>query len=221
MPAGARCQFDLEGDAAIRVDRRTVVVTGRDRHLAEEVLITVGGRERLLFLGPFRSDVAAPNEVLCLHLKDVGEIAAQRDFEIEANLGPCVVRQVDILMHAAVNVTAEHQAECVLRDRALLGVDVAVCKKDARGDACGRAAVEQVPWLAVGVHCPAADHAGVVEVETLLARPVDLTVGLAEEHRVPLMDRELRRAYLNFERHVLLRFSSCAYASASSPGISG
>jgi hypothetical protein len=50
----------------------------------------------------------------------------------------------------------------------------------------------------------AADHAGVVEVETLLARPVDLTVGLAEEHGVPLMDRELRRAYLNFERHLLL-----------------
>ena len=121
MPAGAGRQFDLEGDAAVRVDRRTVVVTGRDRHLAEEVLITVGGRETLLFLGPFRSDVATPDEVPGLHLKDVGEIAAQRDLEIEAHLGPCIVGQVEILVHAAVDVTAEHQAECVRRDRTRLG----------------------------------------------------------------------------------------------------
>src|SRR6185312_6085035 len=205
VPSGAGCQFDLEGDAAIGVDRRRVVVARRDRHLAKEILVAVGGRQTLLFLGPFGGDVAAPNAVPRLHLEEVGEIAAKRDLEIEADLGPSVVGQIEILVDATVDVTAEHQAERVLPDRALLADEVAVCKEDTRGEGGGRAAVEQVPRLAVGIHGPAADHAGVVEVETLLARPVDLTVEFAEEHGVPLMDRELRRPYLDFERHVFLR----------------
>src|SRR5215471_4817130 len=62
-------------------------------------------------------------------------------------------------------------------------------------------AIEQVPRLTVGVDCPSTDQSRIAEVQPALAGPTYLSVGLGDEHRLALMDGDLRRADLNFERH--------------------
>src|SRR5262245_16816690 len=67
-----------------------------------------------------------------------------------------------------------------------------------------RTPIEQIPGLAIGVDGPTADDARVEEVEALLARPVDLPIWLAHQHRLSLMDGDLVRTDLDLERHKAL-----------------
>src|SRR5262249_39360557 len=63
------------------------------------------------------------------------------------------------------------------------------------------AAVQQLPGFAVGIYGPTADNACIEEIETLLARPVDLPAVLGDQHRLALMYGDLRWANLDFEWH--------------------
>src|SRR6185437_8397605 len=66
------------------------------------------------------------------------------------------------------------------------------------------AAIEEVPGLTIGVDGPAADDPCVEEIESLFSRPVDLCVGLGDQHRLSLVDRDLMRTDLNLEWHRVL-----------------
>src|SRR5262249_31374794 len=74
-------------------------------------------------------------------------------------------------------------------------------QEDAGGTTAACTAVQQVPGLALGIDRPVADNPGVEKVKALLARPVDLPVRLADEHRLTLMDGDLRWANVNLECH--------------------
>ena len=67
----------------------------------------VCGRQFLGGCGPIAPDLAASRDILALDLKDVGKIASDRYLEVEADLLRAVVGDVDVLMHAAVDVTTE------------------------------------------------------------------------------------------------------------------
>ena len=67
----------------------------------------VCGRQFLGGCGPIALDLAAPGDIIALDLEDVGEITADCYFEIEADLLRAVVGDVDVFMHAAVDVAAE------------------------------------------------------------------------------------------------------------------
>jgi hypothetical protein len=75
--------------------------------------------------------VTAPDDAAALHLEDVGEVAAKRDFEVEANR-PAAVGDVDVLVHAAADVAAEREAEDARLDRSALGEEGAVGLEDTR-----------------------------------------------------------------------------------------
>jgi hypothetical protein len=60
---------------------------------------------------------------------------------------------------------------------------------------------EQLPRFAVGVDGPTTHNPRVEEVQTLVARPIDLPVRLADEHGLTLVDGNLRWTNLNLERH--------------------
>ena len=150
--------------------------------------------------------MTAPDDAAALHLEDVGEVAAKRDFEVEANRPAAVVGDVDVLVHAAADVAAEREAEDARLDRSALGEEGAVGLEDTRTVIGDRTAIKQIPGLAVGEQAPAADHAGVEEVEALVARPCDLAVRLAHQHRLALVDGNLRRSDLDLERHGVTSF---------------
>src|SRR5215475_5096254 len=63
--------------------------------------------------------------------------------------------------------------------------------------------IEEGPRFAVSVDGPTADDPCVKEVESLLARPVDLPVRFRDQHCLALVDRDLVRTDLNLERHDL------------------
>jgi hypothetical protein len=64
--------------------------------------------------------------------------------------------------------------------------------------------VEQLPWLTVGIDAPAANHARIEEIQALLARPVDLSVRLADQDCLTKMNGYLRRTDVNLEWHDML-----------------
>ena len=57
---------------------------------------------------------------LALDLEDVGKIGADRDFQIEAHGLKAVVGDIDVLVHPAFNMAADHQAQRARRDRPIL-----------------------------------------------------------------------------------------------------
>ena len=65
-----------------------------------------------------------------------------------------------------------------------------------------RATVQESPGLAIRVNGPTADDPRVIEIKTPLARPVDLTVRLADQQRLTVVDRDLLRTDLNLEWHL-------------------
>jgi hypothetical protein len=80
-----------------------------------------------------------------------------------------------------------------------------ICRLTVRPKVADGAAVQQLPGFAVGVNPPAADNAGIKEIEALVAGPIDLPVLLVDQHRLALVDGDLRWADLDFDRHSLLR----------------
>src|SRR5262249_42774623 len=66
------------------------------------------------------------------------------------------------------------------------------------------------------------DDSRIEKVETLIARPVDLPVRFSDEHRLALVDGNLRGANLNLERHrALLRLYSARCLSRTRLGFRG
>ena len=207
MPGLAGLQGDVEAQPPVGVHRRlAVAIAGADDHLAAEILVAIGDAQHLPLVRPRRGDAAAPHDLVALHLEDVGEICADRDLQVEAHRVPAVVGDLDILVQPAIDVAADHQAQRARRDRPVLAHEGAVGLEDARRVIGDGAAVQQVPRLAVGIDRPGADHPGVAEIQPAFAGPVHLPVGLGHQHRLPLMDGDLRGADLNLERHVELSF---------------
>jgi len=60
--------------------------------------------------GPLRSDPASTHNRARLHLEDVGEIAAERDLELEFHGLNAVVGDVEIFVHPVADPAADSQA---------------------------------------------------------------------------------------------------------------
>ena len=105
-------------------------------------------------------------------------------------------------MYTATDVTAEDKPNSMRGDRTSLRDKFPVCQKNAFGKRGGCATIEQIPWLPIRVHGPTADYPGVVKVQTLMARPLNLPVRLAEQHGVTLMNRKLCWTNSDLNRHV-------------------
>jgi hypothetical protein len=220
VPGFRGSERNLEADAAVGPDARPAGRLGRDEHLAAEVAVAISEAPLLAAFAPVVGDAAAADDAVALHLEDVGEIAAHRDFEVEAHRVAAVVRDVDVFVHPAGDVAAESQPEGARGDRTCLGQESAVGLVDARAVIVDRAAVQQVPGLAVGEQAPATDQTGVEEVEALVAGPGDLAIGFGHQDCLSLVDRDLRRPDLYSERHDRLPSPGhCLRAGASGIGL--
>ena len=164
-------------------------------------------------------DATAPHDAIALDLEDVGEIGADRDLQVEAHWVLAVIGDVDIVVQSALDMAADHQAQRARCDRTVLAHEGAIGLEDARRMRGDGAAIQQVPRLAIGIDRPGADHPGVTKIQPAVAGPVHLPVGLGQQHRLPLMDGDLRRADLNLERHPHTPLYSHLSAASREPWI--
>ena len=207
MPSLPGLQRDVEAQPPVGVHRRLAVAIARtDDHLAAEILVAIGDAQHLPLIRPRRGDAAAPHDLVALDLEDVGEIGADRDLQIEAH-------RVRLLLVMSISSCSPpsiwrpiNEAQCACRDRPVLAHEGAVGQEDARRVIGDGAAVQQVPLFAIRIDRPGADHPGVAEIKPACAGPDHLPVGVGHQHRLTLMDGDLRRADLNLERHVELHF---------------
>jgi hypothetical protein len=72
-----------------------------------------------------------------------------------------------------------------------------------------------LPGLAVSVDRPVADDPRVEEVQALLARPRNRPIRVSDEHRLTLVDSNLRWTNLNLERHYVLLNGSLSRSTVS------
>ena len=105
-------------------------------------------------------------------------------------------------MHSSFNVAAYQQTQRARRDRPILAHEGMVRLIDARRMGGDGAAVQQVPRFAVCINRPSADDPGVTEIHSVFAWPFHLPVGIGDQYRLSLMDRDLRRPDLNFGCHL-------------------
>ena len=166
-----------------------------------KIPVRICGANPLPSLRPFRGDLATAHDAARLHLEDVGKVASEGDLELKPHRLHAVVGDVEIFVQAAADRSADREAEGARGNRAVFGEDGLVGEEDACRVIVDRAAVQQLPRFAVGVNRPTADNPRVEEVQTLVARPIDLPVRLADEHRLTLVDGNLRWTNLNLERH--------------------
>src|SRR5215472_6871815 len=160
--------------------------------------------------GPVRRNPAAAHDAVRLHLENIGKIAADWDLELEGDRLHAVIDDVEVLVQAAADRPADREAQGAWWDRAGLRQESTIGEKDAGCVVADRPAVQQFPRLAIGVDPPAADNARIEEIEALVARPIDLPILFGDQHRLSLVDRDLRRADLHFDCHTVLRWWVCS-----------
>src|SRR5207248_8692855 len=112
-----------------------------------------------------------------------------------------IIGDVEVFVHATADRPADGQSERAWRNCAVFGEDRPIGEEYAARVVADGAAVQQFPRFAIGINGPTADDARVEEVEALFARPVDLPVLLADQHRLALVDGDLGWADLDLERH--------------------
>src|SRR5262245_21130976 len=120
-------------------------------------------------------------------------------------------------MHAAGNGSAHHKSECPRWNCSILRRNGAVGEVDFGGVIADGAAVQEVPGDAIGINCPAAEDASVEEEEAAVARPGDLGIELGHQHRLALVNGDLRRTDLYFERHGALACASSRLGARNRP----
>src|SRR5262249_40420640 len=131
MPGFTGVEVDFEAESTIGIHRFGVPTLRGNRYSAGKVAVAIDCPELLLRLRPFRDDAAATHDVAGFHLKDVCEVARQHDLELKAYPLHAVVGDVEILMHATADRSADDKAEHALRDDAVRGEDLSICEMNS------------------------------------------------------------------------------------------
>jgi hypothetical protein len=206
MPSLGRAQTHLEADPSIRVDGRRVVPLDCNRQFAAEILIAIDGPQGWRVLAPLRRYPATADHIPRFNLEQIGEVASDQYFQIEANRLHPVVHQINIFVQSAIDRTADGQLERMRRNTALFGRDVGIGQEYARGKMEKITAVEKLPRQAIRVDHPVADQSRVKEKQPQCRGKWNLPVPIRDQHAVSLVDRDLRGAYCDLKSQVFNLF---------------
>ena len=128
-----------------------------------EIAIAIGRTKALSQLGPFGGNPAAAHDALGFNLKEIGEVAADRDLELKAYPPHTVVSDFNILVHTASDPSADREAEYAFWYSAAFCREYAIREKYPSSVICDCAAIEQRPWFTISVDRPIADNACIPE----------------------------------------------------------
>src|SRR6516164_7208857 len=133
MPSLARLKRDLEAEPPIGGNGLARCTRHCDRQRAVKITVRIRGAKPLPALRPFGGDLAAAYDLARLHLENIGKVASQRDFELKAHRLQAVVGDIEILVHAADDRSADREADGAWRDRTVFGENGFIGEEDARG----------------------------------------------------------------------------------------
>jgi hypothetical protein len=128
-----------------------------------EIAIAIGRTKPLSRWGPFGGNPAAAHDTVRFHLKQIGEVAANRYLKLKAYPPHTVVGDFDILVHAVSDPSADREAEYAFWYNAAFRREYAVREKYPGSVICDGAAIEQRPWFTISVDRPIADNACIAE----------------------------------------------------------
>ena len=107
MPCFARFEGYLEAEATVGVHCPCRGLRRGNRHRTAEVTVAVCRAQSLMRFGPVRGDPPSTHNMPRLHLEDVCEVAAERDFELEPHRLHAVVGDIKVFVHAAAYRSAD------------------------------------------------------------------------------------------------------------------
>ena len=91
-------------------------------------------------------------------------------------------------MHAAVNPSADGEAERARRNDPSFSREGTVGKEDSRGVIGDGPAVQKLPRFSIGIDGPTADNARIEEIKASFTWPIDLSVGVADQDGLALSE---------------------------------
>src|SRR5580704_14307881 len=122
MPGLPGLQGDIKTQPAVGAYRRqAVAIAGVDDDFAAEIFVVIGESHCLPAVRPRCGNTTAAYDMVAFHFKYVGEVRTDRDLEIKAHWFLTVVRDVDVLVQAPMDVATDHEAQRARCDRAILG----------------------------------------------------------------------------------------------------
>src|SRR5215469_2939800 len=209
-PDWPRFEINAEANPAVIVDGHGIALDKTRDQRATEAVMLIAANQLFTIKLPTCSYVPPADDLLRLHFEDVGEIGAQRDFEVETGALHSVIADFKVLYNAVVHGAREYQAQARGFDFAVLGGDARIDEIGPRRVVGDRPGVLQDPVLAISIEVVIADVARVTAVESLIAARSHRAVGFGEHKGVAAIDRDLRRSDSYFDRHkiVLARLGS-------------
>ena len=140
------------------------------------------------WLGPSGSNPATAHDTVRFHLKEIGEVAANRDLELKAYPPHTVVGDFNILVHTASDPSADREAECAFWYSAAFRHEYAIREKYLSSVISDCTTIEQRPWFTISVDRPINDNACVAEKQAFIAGPANLPIQFDNQYRLTLMD---------------------------------
>lgn len=135
----------------------------RDSHRSREVAVAIDCAKPLSRLGPFGSNPSAAHDSIRFHLEKIGEVAADRNFELKLYWFHAVVGDINVLVHTASDPPADGEAERARRYRVIFRREGAIGKKNSCGVVSDGAAIKQYPGFTICIDGRAADNPSVTE----------------------------------------------------------
>ena len=117
MPGRSGVDAHPEAEAPVGISGKLVLVLHADVDRAQKILVAVCGTQLLMRIGPLGVDAATPDDASRLHLEHVGEIAAESDLQIEADVLAAMVGDVEVFVHAAGKPAGQREAKSVCGHR--------------------------------------------------------------------------------------------------------
>ena len=204
MPLLAWLQFDLKEDAPIGVPNRNFHIQNRTGNGTVKIFVIVGSTKSLLLLLPFSEHSAMLDETFCFHLEEISKIRAKRQFQGEADLLACVVRDGEDFVDATFNRAFERQADGMCLKITILHADFGICEICTRGVERELTGIDHVPGDTVDVELIETNEACIERVDALVTIGSDGAAFVGDHEGASLANGDDWWSDFNFDRHVVL-----------------
>ncbi len=150
MPSFSGVERDLEAETTVCIDGLFRKIMRGNYNRPAEVAVAIDCAKLLVCLRPFGCDPPPAYNVARFHLEEICKVATDGDLKLKFYRLHAVISDVEIFVHAAVNPSADGEAERARRNHPGFRRDGTIGKKHPRRVIGDGTAVQQFSYFSIG-----------------------------------------------------------------------